>query len=83
MNVVLERSQEFLFFSLFRIFSQEFLLNRNSVFALDYSWNLEDSSGFLFPPIAVWLRPVTKEGSLLSKIWTNIDPFSTSLPNRT
>ena len=32
-----------------------------------------DSSGFLFPPKAVWRRPATKEGSLLSTIWTKID----------
>jgi hypothetical protein len=32
-----------------------------------------DSSGFLFPPKAVWRRPVTKEGSLFSTIWTKID----------
>ena len=37
-----------------------------------------DSSGFLFPPKAVWLRPATKEGSLLSKIWTKIDLFNLS-----
>ena len=36
------------------------------------------SSGFLFPPKAVWLRPGTKEGSLLSKIWTQIDLFNLS-----
>jgi hypothetical protein len=35
-----------------------------------------DSSGFLFPPKAVWLRPATKEGSLLSKILTKIDLFN-------
>ena len=34
-----------------------------------------DSSGFLFPPSAVWLRPATKEGSLVSKIWTKVDLF--------
>ena len=38
----------------------------------------EDSGGFLFPPKAVWLRPVTKEGTLLSKIWTKIDIFNLS-----
>ena len=37
-----------------------------------------DSSGFLFSPKAVWLRPVTKEGSLLSKIWTKIELFNLS-----
>jgi hypothetical protein len=34
-----------------------------------------DSSGFLFPPKDVWLRPATKGGSLLSKIWTKVDLF--------
>jgi len=38
----------------------------------------EDSGGFLFPPKAVWLRPATKEGTLLSKIWTKIDMFNLS-----
>ena len=33
-----------------------------------------DSSGFLFPPEAVWLRPATKEG-LFSKIWTKTALF--------
>jgi hypothetical protein len=37
-----------------------------------------DSGGFLFPPKAVWLRPATKEGTLLSKIWTKIDIFNLS-----
>jgi len=37
-----------------------------------------DSSGFLFPPKADRLRPATKEGSLLSKIWTKIDLFNIS-----
>ena len=41
----------------------------------------EDSGGFLFPPKTVWLRPATKEGTLLSKIWTKIDIFNLS-PNR-
>ncbi len=37
-----------------------------------------DSSGFLQIPVpakTVWLWPVTKEGSLLSKIWPKIDLF--------
>ena len=38
----------------------------------------EDSGGFLFPMKAVWLWPATKEGSLLSKIWTKIDLFNLS-----
>jgi hypothetical protein len=43
-----------------------------------YSGFLRNSGGFLFPPKAVWLRPATKEGSLLSKIWTKIDIFNLS-----
>ena len=39
-----------------------------------------DSGVFLFPPKAVWLRPATKEGYLLSKIWTKIDLFN--LPHK-
>jgi hypothetical protein len=66
-NVFLEGSQEF----------REFLWagipgGRN--FCI-YSGFLRNSGGFLFPPKAVWLRPATKEGSLLSKIWTKIDIF--------
>ena len=54
---------------------QEFLWDRNSCIYFGLLQNPENSSGFLFPPIAVWLRPATKEGSLLSKIWTKIHLF--------
>ena len=74
-NVFLEGSQEFQFFfdftGIFRSNScgQEFL----------YLLRIpEDSGGFLFPPKAVWLKPATKEGSLLNKIWTKIDIFNLS-----
>jgi hypothetical protein len=77
--VVLERSQEFRFFSILQEFFAGIPVGRNSCI---YSGFLRNSGGFLFPPKAVWLRPVTKEGSLLSKIWTKID-ILTSLPNRT
>ena len=43
-----------------------------------YSGFLRNSGGFLLPPKAVWLRPATKEGSLLGKIWTKIDIFNLS-----
>jgi hypothetical protein len=46
----------------------------------------QDSSGFLRIPEDSCSRqkwPATKEGSLLSKIWTKIDLFNLSLPNRT
>jgi hypothetical protein len=58
-----------------RIFLQEFLRDRNSWIYSGFLRIPPDSSGFLFPPKAVWLRPATKEGSLLSKIWTKIDLF--------
>jgi hypothetical protein len=54
------------FFCCHRNFLQEFLWDRNSCIYSGFLRNLEDSSGFLFPPIAVWLRPATKEGSLLT-----------------
>jgi hypothetical protein len=41
-------------------------------------WIPPDSSGFLRIPVptkTIWLWPATKEGSLLSKIWTKIDLF--------
>jgi hypothetical protein len=88
--VFLEGSQEFRFFLRFyRNFSQEFLwagipVGRNSC-GQEFLYLLripEDSGGFLFPPKAVWLRPATKEGTFLSKIWTKIDIFNLS-PNRT
>jgi len=74
-------------FLFFLCFPEEFFTgtwfwrgHRNSVFFR--SRIPPDSSGFLFPPKAVWLRPATKEGSLLSKIWTKMDLFN--LPhNRT
>jgi len=75
-NVVLERLQEFLFFLLSHEFfagipvGQEFLyLPRNP----------PDSFGFRRIPVpakSCWLWPATKEGSLLSKIWTKIDLFN-------
>jgi hypothetical protein len=74
-NVVLERLQEFLFFFaatgtgifLRNSYGQEFL----------YLPRIPpDSSGFLFPPSAVQLRPATKEGSLVSKLWNKIDLFT-------
>jgi hypothetical protein len=45
-----------------------------------------DSSGIRRIPVpakSCWLWPATKEGSLLSKIWTKIDLFNLSLLNRT
>ena len=41
-----------------------------------------DSGGFQRIPVpakSCWLWPATKEGSLLSKIWTKIDLFNLSL----
>jgi hypothetical protein len=46
-NMVLERSQEFLF-----IFLQEFLWDRNSCIYPGILWIPPDSGGFLFPPKA-------------------------------
>ena len=54
---------------------QEFLRDQNSCICTGFLRIPPDSSGFLFPPKAVWLRPVTKEGSLLSNSWTKIDLF--------
>jgi len=59
------------FFRFYRIFLQEFLGAGIPIFT-------QDSGGFLFPPKAVWLRPATKEVTLLSKIWTKIDIFNLS-----
>jgi hypothetical protein len=60
-NVVLEVVAGIPVFCRFhRIFLQEFLWDRNSCI---YSGLLRippDSSGFLFPPNAVWLRPANK-----------------------
>jgi hypothetical protein len=78
--VVLERSQEFLFFPDFTgIFRRNSCGTGIPVFT-------PDSSGFLRIPEDSCSRqklPATKEGSLLSKIWTKIDLFNLSLPNRT
>jgi hypothetical protein len=74
-NVFLEGSQEFLFFPILQEFFAGIPVGRN--FCI-YSGFLRNSGGFLFPPKAVWLRPVTKEGSLLSKIWNKIDIFNLS-----
>jgi hypothetical protein len=57
---------------------QEFLWDRNSCIYSGFLRNPEDSGGFRripVPPIVVWLRAATKEGSLLSKIWTKTDLF--------
>jgi hypothetical protein len=46
----------------------------------------QESGGFRRIPVpakSCWLWPATKEGSLLSKIWTKIDLFNLSLLNRT
>ena len=72
-NVVLEGSQEFLIF-----FATTGIVCRNS-YGQEFLYLPRippDSSGFLFPPSAVWLRPATKEGSLVSKIWNKIDLFT-------
>ena len=61
-----------------RNFLQEFLWDRNSCIYPRFLRIPPDFSRFLFPPKAVWLRPATKEGSLLSKIWTKIDLFNLS-----
>ena len=53
-------------------------MGRNSCIYSGFRRIPEDSGGFLVPPKAVWLRPATKEGSLLSKIWTKIDIFNLS-----
>jgi hypothetical protein len=66
-NVVLERSQKFQFLD-----ATTGIFCRNSCGTVIPVFS-PDSSGFLFPPKAVWRRPATKEGSLLSTIWTKID----------
>ncbi len=43
-----------------RNFSQEFLWDRNSCIYSGFLRISPDSSGFLFPPNAVWLRPADK-----------------------
>ncbi len=78
--MVLERSQEFRFFSILQEFFAGIPVGRNSC-GQEFLYLLRippESGGFLFPPKAVWLRPATKEGSLLSKIWTKIDIFNLS-----
>jgi hypothetical protein len=69
-NVVFERSQEIRFFSDFTGIFHRNSCGQEFLYLLRIS---PDSSGFLFPPKAVWRRPVTKEGSLLSTMWTKID----------
>ncbi len=63
------------FFPILQEFFTGIPVGRNSCI---YSGFLRNSGGFLFPPKAVWLRPATKKGSLLSKIWTKIDIFNLS-----
>jgi hypothetical protein len=50
-----------------RIFSQEFLQDRNSCIYNEFLKIPPDSYGFLFLPNTVWLWPATKVGFLLSK----------------
>jgi hypothetical protein len=73
--VVLERLQEFLFFPL----SQEFFAGIPVGQELLYlPRNPPDSGGFRRIPVptkSYWLWPATKEGSLISKLWTKIDLF--------
>jgi hypothetical protein len=70
-NMVLEGSQEFLFFTAFTgFFCRNFCGTGIPAFTTDSSrflWIPQDSSGFLFPPNAVLLWPATKVGFLLSK----------------
>jgi hypothetical protein len=64
-----------------RIFLQEFLWDRNSCIYAGFLRIPPDFSRFLRIPVpakTVWLWPATKEGSLLSKIWTKIDFFNLS-----
>jgi len=71
------------FFRFYRNFSQEFLWDRNSCIYPGISRIpagipvfTPESSGFRRIPVpakSCWLWSVTKEGSLLSKIWTKID----------
>ena len=74
-NVVLEGSQEFLFF-----FSFTGIFRRNSCgTGIPVLLRIPpESGGFLQIPVPAnccLARPATKEGSLLSKIWTKIDLF--------
>jgi hypothetical protein len=67
-NVVLEGVSGIPVFHQFhRNFLQVFLRERNSCVYNGFLRIPPDSSGFLFPPNAVWLWPVTKVGFLLSK----------------
>jgi hypothetical protein len=69
--VVFEGSQEFCFFFLrfYRIFLKEFL----------YLIRIPPESGRIpVPAYCCLARPLTKEVSLLSKIWTKIDLFNLS-----
>jgi hypothetical protein len=67
-NVVLEGISGIPVFHRFhRIFLQEFLRDRNSCVYNGFLWIPPNSSGFLFPPNAVWLWPATKVGFLLRK----------------
>jgi len=73
--VVLEGSQEFLFFFAFTRFFVEIPAGQEF---LNLLWIPPDSRGFLQIPVPAnccLARPATKEGSLLSKIWTKIDLF--------
>jgi hypothetical protein len=73
-NVVFERSQEIrFFFSILQEFFTGIPVGRNSSICSGFLRIPPDSSGFLFPPKAVWHRPVTKEGSMSSTMWTKID----------
>ena len=73
--MVLERSQEFRFFSILQEFFAGIPVGRNSCIYSGFLRIPPDSGGFLFPANCSLARPVTKEGSLLSKIWTKIDLF--------
>ncbi len=67
-NVVLEGVSGIPVFCRFhRNFLQEFLRDRNFCIYKGFLRIPPDSSGFLFPPNAVWLWPAIKVGFLLSK----------------
>jgi len=59
------------YFRFYRNFSPGIPVGSNSCIYSGFLRIPEDSGGFLFPP-------KTKEGSLLSKIWTKIDFFNLS-----
>jgi hypothetical protein len=74
-NVVLEGSQEFLFFLLLQEFFAGIPVGQEFLNLLRIP---PESGGFLQIPVPVnccLARPATKEGSLFSKIWTKIDLF--------